>query len=234
MAFLVPLESLSPVERSVFLLREVSDYDYLQIARILGKSEVNCRQMLRRARQHIAARRPRFDPSPQAYERLMQQFLKASADGDLQGLITLLAEDVTLCSDGGGKASAALRPIRGADRVVRFMLGALRKFVPAERVSRPAEVNGQPGIITDLDRRPISLLVPYLVDGRIQTIFIVSNPEKLAGLPSLSAVSDPSPGSLVPDPDSSTIPANPGSSARDTDRAGKSPGGDPSRPYPHS
>ena len=186
MAFLVLLESLSPIERSVFLLREIFDYDYAEIAQIVDKSEANCRQILRRAREQIAARRPRFDSSPQQREQLTEQFLKTASEGDLQGLITLLAEDVALWSDGGGMASAALRPIRGADRVVRFMLGSLRKLVPAERVSQPAEVNGQPGIISYVDRRPISVLVLDLVDGRIQTIYIVTNPEKLAGLPSQS------------------------------------------------
>jgi RNA polymerase sigma-70 factor (ECF subfamily) len=183
MAFLVLLESLSPVERSVFLLREVFDYEYGEIAEIVGKSEVNCRQTLRRARQHIGARRPRFDPSPQERQALTEQFLTASANGDLDGLITLLADDVALWSDGGGKASAALRPIRGADRVVRFMLGSLRKFVPVRRVLQAAEVNGQPGIITYVDDRPISVLVLDVGERHIQTIYIVTNPEKLAGLP---------------------------------------------------
>jgi RNA polymerase sigma-70 factor (ECF subfamily) len=182
MAFLVLLESLSPVERSVFLLHEVFDYEYPEIAQILGKSEVNCRQVLRRARQHILAGRARFEPSPQEREQLTEQFLQVSSEGDLQGLITLLAADVALWSDGGGKASAALKPIRGALSVARFMLGALRKLVPAERVSLRAEVNGQPGVITYVDGRPISVLVLDLVDGRIQTVYIVTNPEKLAGL----------------------------------------------------
>jgi RNA polymerase sigma-70 factor (ECF subfamily) len=192
MAFLVLLESLSPVERSVFLLREVFDYDYPEIARIVGRSEVNCRQTLRRARQHVAARRPRFDPSPREREQLTQRF-KASAEGDLQGLVALLAEDIALWSDGGGKASAALRPIRGADRVGRFLAGALRKLVPAERVSRPAEVNGQPGIIGYVGLRPISVLILDLVDSRVQTIYIVTNPEKLAGLPPPPVPGNPKP-----------------------------------------
>jgi RNA polymerase sigma-70 factor (ECF subfamily) len=145
MAFLVLLESLSPVERSVFLLREVFDYDYPEIAQVVGKSEVNCRQTLRRARQYVVERRPRFDPSPSQREQLTSQFLKASAEGDMQGLLALLAEDVALWSDGGGKASAALRPIWGADRVVRFMLGSLRKLVPADRVPGPPKSTANPG-----------------------------------------------------------------------------------------
>jgi RNA polymerase sigma-70 factor, ECF subfamily len=192
-AFLVLLESLSPVERSVFLLHEVFDYDYAEIAHILGKSEANCRQMLRRAREQVAARRPRFDPSPEQRERLAEQFLKTSVEGDLPGLLALLAEDVALWADGGGKTAAALRPIRGADRVVRFITGALRKFVPADRVSRRIEINGQPGIISYVGRRPISAVILDPVGGRIQTIYIVSNPEKLARLPTPPVPGDPTP-----------------------------------------
>ena len=192
-AFLVLLESLSPVERSVFLLREVFDYDYAEIAHILGRSEAICRQTLRRAREHVAARRPRFDPSPEQRERLAEQFLKTSADGDLQGLLALLAEDVALWADGGGKTVAALRPILGAHWVVRFITGALRKFVPAERVSRRTEINGQPGIISYVGRRPISAVILDAVGDRIQTIYIVTNPGKLARLPSPTV-----PGDLTP------------------------------------
>jgi RNA polymerase sigma-70 factor (ECF subfamily) len=193
MAFLVLLESLSPVERSVFLLREVFDYDYAEIAQILSKSEANCRQMLRRAREQVAARRPRFDPSPEQRERLAEQFLKTTAEGDLQGLLALLAEDVALWADGGGKTVAALRPILGADRVVRFITGALRKFVPADRVSRRIEINGQPGVISYVGGRPISAVILDPFGGRIQSIYIVTNPEKLARLPAPPVPGDPTP-----------------------------------------
>jgi RNA polymerase sigma-70 factor (ECF subfamily) len=193
MAFLVLLESLSPAERCVFLLHEVFDYEYAEIAHILGKSEANCRQLLRRAREQVEARRPRFDPSPEQRERLAEQFLKTSVEGDLPGLLALLAEDVALWADGGGKTAAALRPIRGADRVVRFIAGALRKFVPADRVSRRTEINGQAGIISYVGRRPISAVILDAVGGRIQTIYIVSNPEKLASLPSPAVLGDPTP-----------------------------------------
>jgi RNA polymerase sigma-70 factor (ECF subfamily) len=183
MAFLVLLESLSPAERIVFLLRDVFDYEYAEIAQILGKSEANCRQLLRRARVQVAARRPRFDASPQQLERLTEQFQKTSTDGDLPGLVALLAEDVALWADGGGKTAAALRPIHGADHVGRFIIGALRKFVPADHVSRRAEINGQPGIITSVAGRPISAVILDLAEGRIQSIYIVTNPEKLVRLP---------------------------------------------------
>jgi RNA polymerase sigma-70 factor (ECF subfamily) len=117
MAFLVLLESLTPTERAVFLLREVFDYDYDEILRLVGKSEENCRQIARRARQSVAARRPRFESSPEQEERLMGSFLEACFGGDMEGLLALLSEDVTLWSDGGGKTRSALNPIHGADKV---------------------------------------------------------------------------------------------------------------------
>ena len=129
-AFLVVLESLNPVERAVFLLREVFDYDYEEISRILGKSEDNCRQIAHRARQSVAARRPRFERSPEQEERLSRQFLEACMSGDMEGLISLLSEDVTLWSDGGGKVAAAPYPIYGPERVARFLLGVLRTVPP--------------------------------------------------------------------------------------------------------
>ena len=115
MAFLVLLESLNPVERAVFLLREVFDYEYEEISRIVGKSEANCRQITRRARQSVAARRPRFESSPEQEERLTQRFVDTCMSGDMEGLLELLSEDVTLWSDGGGKVAAASYPIHGPE-----------------------------------------------------------------------------------------------------------------------
>ncbi|MGH7964998.1 MAG: RNA polymerase sigma-70 factor, partial [Candidatus Binatia bacterium] len=157
--------------------------DYAEVAHIVGKSEANCRQILRRARQSLAARRPRFAASPQQRERLLHQFVQVSANGDLQGLLALLAQDVTLWSDGGGKAAAALNPISGSAKVARFIVGALRKLVPANRSSRLAEINGQPGIISYVDHHPQSALTLDLTEDHIQTIYIISNPDKLRGLP---------------------------------------------------
>ena len=130
MAFLVLLESLTPVERAVFVLREVFDYEYAEIASLVGKSEANCRQISHRARQSVAARRPRFESSPQQEERLLEGFLRASLSGDMEALLALLSEDVILYSDGGGKTQAALKPIYGADRVARFLSGILKKAPP--------------------------------------------------------------------------------------------------------
>jgi RNA polymerase sigma-70 factor, ECF subfamily len=112
-------------------LREVFDYEYGEVAQILGKSETSCRQLLRRARQHITQGRSRFEPSPDQHRQLLQSFLAATSTGNLSDLVTLLANDVILHSDGGGRASATLNPIFGRDFVTRFLLGAIRKTVPA-------------------------------------------------------------------------------------------------------
>jgi len=187
MAFLVLLERLTPVERAVFLLREVFDYEYSEIAQIIGQNETNCRQILRRARQHIAQIRPRFDPSPQQRERLLQQFLEASSRGDMEGLLALLSSEIVLYSDGGGKAAAVPNPIYGPENVARFLFGALRKIVPNNLVRRVVQINAQPGIVGYLDGRPYSVLTLDVTDGHIRNIYIVSNPEKLERLPILPA-----------------------------------------------
>jgi len=185
MAFLVLLERLTPVERAVLLLREVFDYEYSEIARILGQNEPNCRQILRRARQHIAQIRPRFDPSPQQRERLLRQFLEASSRGDMEGLLALLSSEIVLYSDGGGKAAAVPNPIYGPENVTRFLFGVLRKVVPNNLVRRMVQINGQPGIVGYLDGHPYSVLSLDVTDGRIRNIYIVTNPEKLERLPTL-------------------------------------------------
>ena len=141
MALLVLLESLNPVERAVFLLREVFDYDYEEISRIVEKSEANCRQIARWARQSVAARRPRFERSPEQEERLTRQSVEACTSGDMKGLVGLLSEDVTLWSDGEGKVAAAPYPIHGPERVARFLLGVLR-MVPPGFSARPVRING--------------------------------------------------------------------------------------------
>lgn len=182
MAFLVLLESLNPVERAVFLLREVFGYDYVEISRIVGKSQVNCRQIARRARQHIEARRPRFDPSPEKKEQLTLQFMQTCVSGDMSGLVELLADEVTLWSDGGGEVPAALRAIHGPTEVAHFLLGILRN-APPNFVPRLAWVNGQPGIIGYADRDPLAVLTLDITDGRIQVIRIVVNPDKLKHVP---------------------------------------------------
>ncbi len=181
-AFLVVLESLSPVERAVFLLREVFDYGYDEIARIVEKSEDNCRQMVRRAKQHLAERRPRFDVPREEHERLLFQFGQAVTLGDMDGLLSLLADDITAVSDGGGKVTAARNPIVGPDRVARFILGVVNK-TPEGATRGVNLINSQPAIVTYVNGAPYSVLAFEIAEGRIRRLFNVLNPDKLRGIP---------------------------------------------------
>ncbi len=182
MAFLVLLESLNPVERAVFLLREVFDYDYDEISRIVGRSVANCRQIARRARQSVAARRPRFEHSPEQERRLTEHFVEACMSGDMEELLGMLSEDVVLWSDGGGKVAAATYPIHGPERVARFLLGVLRT-VPPGFSTRVARVNGGLGIVGYVDGHPTSVVTLDIADGRLRGVRIVVNPEKLRAVP---------------------------------------------------
>ncbi|MGI8854947.1 MAG: RNA polymerase sigma-70 factor [Thermomicrobiales bacterium] len=181
MAFLVLLESLTPVERAIFLLHDVFAYDFHEIAGIIGKSEANCRQIARRARQQIHARRPRFDPDPVHREQLTQQFIAAVTDGNLSGLLATLANDVTLWTDGGGKMTAALRPIVGAKHVATFILGIMPK-ISGTFQWQLAMVNGQPGFTITTERGDTAVLTLDIVDARIQAVRVVTNPDKLHAL----------------------------------------------------
>jgi len=187
MAVLVLLERLTPMERAVFLLREVFDYEYAEIAQTLGQNETNCRQILRRARQHVAEVRPRFDASLQQREQLLHQFVTAASNGDLNGLVALLSRDVVFHSDGGGKAAAVPNLVYGSDNVARAVLGGLKKLVPQNLVSRMTEINGEPGVVSYVNGRPFSVLTLDIADGFVRNIYIVTNPEKLARLPELPA-----------------------------------------------
>jgi RNA polymerase sigma-70 factor, ECF subfamily len=183
MAFLVLLERLTPMERAVFLLREVFDYDYAEVANIVEQSEANCRQILRRARQHLKQGRPRFDASPKQQEELLHKFIQASSQGDMEGLLALISKEIVLYADGGGKATAVPNPIYGAENVVRFLDGARRKFLPSDLVRTVSQINGAPSVVSYLHGRPHSVLILNVQNGRIGNIYIVSNPDKLARLP---------------------------------------------------
>src|SRR3954471_6466718 len=172
LAFLVMLESLSPVERAAYLLRRVFDYGYDEIAAILDRSEPACRQLVSRAEGRVLERRPRFEADPGEAERLTGAFLRACSTGDLDGLVRLLAADAVVVSDGGGKAPAALAPIRGADRVARFFLGLMKK-APADLEIRRVRVNGQPGLMGILGGEVVNVLTLDVADGRIATCFVV-------------------------------------------------------------
>jgi RNA polymerase sigma-70 factor (ECF subfamily) len=186
-AFLVLLERLTPVERAVFLLREVFEYEYSEIASVLGQSETNCRQILRRARQHVSKMRPRFTASSQKQNDLLERFLQATSSGDMDGLLALLSSDVVLHSDGGGKAIAVPNLVHGADKVARGILGSLTKLVPRDLVRRVAQINGSPGVVSYLNGKPFSVLTLDAGEGRVRAIYIVTNPEKLSHLPELPA-----------------------------------------------
>ena len=179
LAFLVVLESLAPVERAAYLLRRGFDHGYDEIARILGRSEPACRQLVSRAEARVLERRPRFEASLDEAERLTGAFLQACANGDLDGLVQMLAADAVLVSDGGGKATAALAPIRGADRVARFFLGVMRKAPPGLELRR-VRVNGQPGLMAILGGRVVHVLTLDVADGRIAACYVMRNPDKLA------------------------------------------------------
>lgn len=178
--FLVLLERLGPVERAVFVLREAFDYDYAEIASIVGKTEAACRQILVRAHRHMAAAKPRFTDRDDN-ERIAVSFLSALAMGDIDQIERLLAEDAVLYSDGGGKATAARNPIFGADRIARFLAGVLSKQ-PAGLQRRPAYINGEPGVLLLLDGQPYTTLAVECADGRVRAVHSVRNPDKLAHL----------------------------------------------------
>jgi len=186
MGFLVLLERLTPTERAVFLLREVFEYEYEDIAAITRLNESNCRQLLRRARQHVTDGRPRFDPSPQKRDELLERFLRATVSGDMDGLIALLSRDIVLQTDGGGKANALPKPIYGPANVARLLIMALKRFAPADVVIRRTQINGQPGILGYSDGIAQTALTLNIAQARIRNIYIVRNPEKLRRLPNLS------------------------------------------------
>jgi len=185
MAFLVLLERLAPIERAVFLLREVFDYEYSAIAQILGKDEGNCRKIFSRARQHVAEIRPRFVTSSEQRERLLAEFLQATSTGDMDSLVALLADDAVLYADGGGKGPALPNLVHGSINIARAILGSLNKLVPRNLTSRPLQVNGEPGVISYLDGHPYSVVTFHAANDRIDSIYVVTNPEKLAHLSDL-------------------------------------------------
>ncbi|MEO5958163.1 MAG: RNA polymerase sigma-70 factor [Opitutaceae bacterium] len=185
LAVLVLLESLAPPERAVFLLREVFDYEFseiAEIAEIVGKTEANCRQILVRAREQVAARRPRFESSPEKCEQVLPRFFRAAKGGDIPGLLAVVADDVTMTTDGGGHVRAVARPVVGADHVTRFVAGSIRKFVPEDREFRPAQINGLPGLLGLEAGRVVQVLAFAITDDRIHAIYLINNPEKLRHL----------------------------------------------------
>ena len=190
LAFLVLLESLSPEQRAVLLLHDVFDYGYDEIAQIVGKSEDNTRQLASRARRHVAERRPRFETSQEQREALAERFFAAARDGDLAGLETLLAHDVVLHGDGGGKVPALARPIRGRSRVARTLLAWIRQGARIAGASiRRVEVNGQPGaLLLDGEGALIGVWALEIADGEIRSMRSIVNPDKLQHLGTVADV----------------------------------------------
>jgi RNA polymerase sigma-70 factor (TIGR02957 family) len=184
LAFLVLLERLSPEQRAVFLLREVFDYGYDTIAEIVGKSEAACRQLAVRARRHVEQDRPRFEASRQEQNELADRFLAAAQTGDLDGLEALLAHDVSLHGDGGGKTRAIAHPLFGRRRVARAVLHWMQVVRDFEGFSiKPVEVNGHPGAMGLDGRQRIMVVLSFdIADGQIQGIRSIVNPDKLRHL----------------------------------------------------
>ncbi len=187
MAFMLLLERLNPIERAVFLLREVFSYEYAEIAAIVTRSEETCRQVLHRAHEHLKRERTRFVASPEQHENLLKRFLAASLHGDVDGLVSVLSRDVALYADGGGKAAAVPNAIFGADRVVRLLANAVKKFAPADAVSRLMHINGQLAIVAYGGSEPRTVILVDAQDDGIRQIFLVSNPDKLRHIPVLEA-----------------------------------------------
>jgi RNA polymerase sigma-70 factor (ECF subfamily) len=181
-AFLVLLESLTPVERAVFLLREVFEYGYDEIARIVERSEENCRQLYVRARRHVDEGRPRFEADRKHRDELVERFFAAAERGDLAALEEMLADDVVVYGDGGGKAPS-WRPVYGPERVAKLIAATLRQAMELGASLRAIHVNGQPGVMfLDAEGRVGSVMSVDVADGLVQAIRGVTNPDKLAHL----------------------------------------------------
>lgn len=180
-AFLVLLESLQPTERAVFLLHEIFDYKHGEIAAMLGKTEAACRQLLRRAKQHVAERRPRFTANPVEHEQLLQSFIQVVELGDVDSFLQLLTEDVTLVPDGGGERGAAIRVLRGRDAVAAFAQGTYRRSPPGITFTIQV-LNGQPAIVARrADGRPYYVLFLYGAGNQISLIHVIAG-QKLTAL----------------------------------------------------
>ena len=173
------------------------------IAAAVGRTEANCRQILRRAREHVHAARPRFTPSARKQTDLLARFVQAATNGDLDGLVALLASDAELHTDGGGKAPALPNLVHGATSIARAILGGMAKFAPKTFVTRLVEINGEPGFVSYFNGKPAIALVLHISDDNVQTIFAISNPAKLARLPGAPSERRPVAASQARDAESS-------------------------------
>jgi RNA polymerase sigma-70 factor, ECF subfamily len=178
MAFLLLLEKLSPIERAVFLLREVFEYDYDEISKIVAKNPTNCRQIFKRAKKHLENNFSRFNPSLQQQKQLTKKFIQACTNGDLQELISLLAKDITIYSDGGGKVRALLKPMKGLLKVARFLIALHHSNLIPTYDLELVKVNGQIGIIYSLQGTIHNIVSLEIIDEQIHNIYFVRNPDK--------------------------------------------------------
>lgn len=181
-AFLILLETLSPEERAIFLLHEAFEYGYPEISRLVGKSEAACRQTVHRARSRVSLRKNRFIADPRQHEQVILEFQAACRQGEVGKLLALLGENVTLFSDGGGKVSAVPRPLAGAARVARFLIGVARLAEAARSELRFCVLNGEPGLLRYLDGKLVQTYIFEITEDRIQNVYIMRNPDKLRHL----------------------------------------------------
>lgn len=189
-AMLVVLETLSPLERAVFVLREAFAFSYAEIGETLDRSEDAVRQLAKRARQHVRERRPRYEADKKTQRRVTDGFLSATMTGDLAALMGLLAPDVVLHTDGGGVVKAARRVIHGADKVGRFMVG-IHTGAPPDTHAYLADVNGKLTLVVTTAGAPFAVVDLDLVDGQISAIHLVANPEKLQAIKEIEQVGTP-------------------------------------------
>ena len=182
-AFLLALERLTPLERAAFLLHDVFDAPFAEVAKTLGRSEAACRQLAARAREHVKAGKPRYRPSVEEEQRLTGAFLAATMTGDESLLRGILAQDVIMHSDGGGIAKATINPVFGLEKAIRLALGLKKKFPnPEGTTARLARINGAPGLVFSHDGVVFQTMGLEIVDGRIAAVYTMRNPEKLARL----------------------------------------------------
>jgi RNA polymerase sigma-70 factor (ECF subfamily) len=185
LAMLLVLESLTPVERVVFVLREVFDYPYAEIAEAIGVTEAAARQTGMRARSHVQDRQSRYDVDPLAQRTVVEAFLAACEGGDVEALLSVLSPDVVLISDGGGLAQAPRKPIVGAEMVARALVTFAGR-PPADPTSVVVDINGEAGVVVYSRKQPAVAVGTKIVDGKIVELYLVANPEKLGGLTRLT------------------------------------------------
>lgn len=184
---MLALERLSPLERAAFLLHDVFDVGFEEVARLLDRSEVACRQLATRAREHVRSQRPRFDVTPEKGDEILQAFMGAYRSGDVGALARVLAEDAVLLADGGGKRRTALNPIVGRDKILRLFEGGTRKRHEKPVVLATSTVNGLPGCVISFDDGSLQTIALEIVGDVIKTIYTVRNPDKLRHIPGPAA-----------------------------------------------